>query len=58
VDLYASPYPHDAWRRIDSRFLSCTIGQLAEGFGHPEPADAECGVAALEATKQRLGAPG
>jgi hypothetical protein len=47
----ASPEPSD-------RFVSCTIGQLADGFGHPDPADPECGARTLPATRQRLTAPG
>jgi hypothetical protein len=31
-------YPEASSEQSD-RFVSCTVGQLAEGFGHPRPAD-------------------
>jgi hypothetical protein len=40
------------------RFVSCTVGQLARGFGHPRPADPKCGRRTLQPTEQRLSAPG
>jgi hypothetical protein len=40
------------------RFVSCTVGRLARGFGHPRPADPQCGRRTLRPTEQRLGAPG
>jgi hypothetical protein len=47
----ASPQPSD-------RFVSCTVGQLARGFGHRDPADPQCGRRTLTATERRLSAPG
>ena len=31
---YPEPSPQES-----DRFVSCTVGQLARGFGHPRPAD-------------------
>jgi hypothetical protein len=50
---YPEPSPQES-----DRFVSCTVGQLARGFGHPRPADLQCGRRTLQPTKQRLGAPG
>jgi hypothetical protein len=50
-------YPDPSPEQTD-RFVSCTIGQLAEGYGHPSPSDPECGPRTLEATEQRRNAPG
>ena len=49
-------YPDSSPEQSD-RFVSCTVGQLAEGYGHPRPADLQCGRRALEPTERRLGAP-
>jgi hypothetical protein len=40
------------------RFVSCTVGRLARGFGHPAPSDLEWGRRTLQATDRRLSAPG
>ena len=50
-------YPEASPHQSD-RFVSCTVGQLARGFGHPDPADLECGRRTLRPTEQRLSAPG
>jgi hypothetical protein len=50
-------YPEDSPEQSD-RFVSCTVGQLAEGYGHPRPADLQCGRRMLKPTEQRLSAPG
>jgi hypothetical protein len=50
-------YPEASPEQSD-RFVSCTVGRLSPGFGHPRPADPECGSRTLQATDQRLSAPG
>jgi hypothetical protein len=40
------------------RFFACTVGQLAEGYGHPDPSDPQCGKRTLRATARRMNAPG
>lgn len=50
-------YPEASPQESD-RFVSCTVGRLARGFGHPRPADLECGRRTLQATHRRLSAPG
>jgi hypothetical protein len=50
-------YPEASPEQSD-RFVSCTVGQLADGYGHPRPADLQCGRRALQPTEQRLNAPG
>jgi hypothetical protein len=50
-------YPEASPQESD-RFVSCTVGQLARGFGHPDPADLQCGRRTLQPTDQRLSAPG
>jgi hypothetical protein len=50
-------YPEASPEQSD-RFVSCTVGRLAQGFGHPSPADPECGRRTLQPTDQRLSAPG
>jgi YD repeat-containing protein len=44
--------------RNSDRFVSCAVGLLAEGFGHPSPSEPECGNRVMAATKRRLNAPG
>lgn len=50
-------YPETSPQQSD-RFVSCTVGRLARGFGHPRPADLQCGRRTLQATDRRLDAPG
>jgi hypothetical protein len=50
---YRDPDP-----RNGDRFVSCAVGLLAKGFGHPSPSDPDCGDRVMAATKRRLTAPG
>jgi hypothetical protein len=50
---YRDPDP-----RNGDRFVSCAVGLLAKGFGHPSPSDPDCGNRTMAATERRLNAPG
>jgi hypothetical protein len=50
---YRDPNP-----RNGDRFVSCPVGLLAKGFGHPSPSDPDCGERVMAATGRRLTAPG
>jgi hypothetical protein len=50
---YRDPDPRDG-----DRFVSCAVGLLAKGYGHPSPAEPECGNRVMAATRRRMNAPG
>jgi len=50
---YRDPDP-----RNGDRFVSCAVGLLATGYGHPSPAEPECGNRVMAATRRRMNAPG